>query len=317
MSVSTTVTNAANLHLYYSKKWLDVLQPRLVLYQMGEKTRLPKGNGKQVKWLRYSRVAGNTTALSEGVTPNESAFTTQNVTAEIRQYGDYHKISDLLDMTAIDPVIDNLMELDAEAAAETIEDLIVAELDASGAIQRVNNRANDNAILAGDVLVMKECIEAVASHKINRVGPHRIGEYAVVLHPASEYDLRVETNLGSWLDLNQNSMQDSGRTLSGEIGRAYGMRFFYSDKMTSAANSGSVQVRKNYVLGAMPFGVVELDGKNFELIMKDRKDGGPSNPLELFSTVGWKIPGFVVKYLGGSSNGTAERLIQIRAASGI
>jgi N4-gp56 family major capsid protein len=317
MSLSTTSSNSSNLHLYYSKVWLDTLQPRLVLAPLGKPTPLPKGNGKQVKWLRYSRIAGNTSALSEGVTPSEGSFTTQNVTATISQYGDYVKITDLLDMTAIDPVIENVMELMGEAAAQTIEDLIVAELDANAAIQYVNARANANAILAGDVPVMKEFIRAMLTHKKNLVGKHKQGAYMVVLNPSHEYDLLVEQNVGGWLDVNQYSLSDQKNVSQAEIGKAYGMRFQTSDRMTSAANTGSISVANSYVIGQEAFGVVQLDGKNFELIMKDRKSGGVANPLELFSTVGYKLPGFVAKYLGGSSNGTADRIITLKGASAL
>lgn len=317
MSLSTTSSNSANLHLYYVKKALDVLHPKLVMYPLGKKTALPKGTGKQVKWLRYTRISSDTTALSEGITPQETSFTTQNITASISQYGNYAKVSDLLDMTAIDPVIDELMGLFGEAAAETIEDLIVAELDSNAAIQRVNSRADDDAILAGDTPTMKSFLRAMMTHKANKVGAHESGSFQVVLHSAHAYDLLAEQNVGGWLDLSQYSLADKQQVLSAEIGKAYEMRFQVSDKMTSADNSGTISVKKSYVIGQQAFGVVNLDGKNFELIMKDRKSGGVANPLELFSTVGYKIQGFVPKYLGGSSNGTADRVIQLRGASSL
>lgn len=316
--MQTTSSNSANLHVYYSKVWLDVLQPRLALYALGKKTSLPKGSGKQVKWLRYSRIAGNTTALTEGTTPQAGSFTTQNVTATIAQYGDYTKVSDLLDQTAIDPVIENLMELYGEAAAQTIEDLIVAELDTNAAIQRVNARGSNGAILPADVPTMKEFIRAMLTLKQNLVPKHKMGAYMVVLHPSHEYDIVTEQNVGGWLDINQYSLAEQKNVLSAEVGKAYGMRFLSSDRMTSSADgSGSITVAKSYVIGQEAFGVVELDSKNFELIVKDRKSGGVANPLELFSTVGYKIPGFAVKYLGGSGNGTADRVIQLRGASAL
>jgi N4-gp56 family major capsid protein len=317
MAMSTTSTNSSNLHLYYIKKALDVLHPKLVLYPLGKKVALPKGNGKQVKWLRYTRISSSTSALSEGVTPQDTGFTTQNITASISQYGQYAKVSDLLDMTAIDPVVDELMGLFGEAAAETVEDLIVAENDTNAAIQRPNGRGSDNAILAGDTPTMKAFLRAMMTHKSNSVGAHESGAFQVVLHSSHAYDLLAEQNVGGWLDLSQYSLADKQQTLSAEIGKAYGMRFQVSDKMTSAANSGSITVAKSYIIGQQAFGVVNLDGKNFELIMKDRKSGGVANPLELFSTVGYKLPGFVCKYLGGSSNGTEDRVIQLRAASAL
>lgn len=315
MSVSTTSTNSANLYLYYVKKLLSVLQPRLALYPLGKKTSLPKGFGTQVKWLRYSRISSSTSTLTEGTAPSEISFTTQNVTATIAQYGQFAKVSDLLEMTAIDPVIDSLSELFGEAAAETIEDLIVAELDAHGSVQYANGRSALNSILSTDVIVMKEFIKAMINLKINKVPPHEMGKFMAVLHPAAEYDIMAETNVGGWLDVNSYVGIDKENIVRGEFGSLYGIRFLTSDKMTSADNSGSVHCRNNYLIGREAFGVVELDGKNVQMLIKDRKSGGVANPLEQYSTVGYKLGGFVAKYLGGSGNGTADRVTIIKSAT--
>lgn len=318
MAVSTTTSNSSNLKVYYVKLLLDVLQPRLVTEQFSEKTTLPKGEGKQVNWLRYTRKAGSTTPLTEGVTPAESTFTTQNVTATIAQYGDYVKISDLLDMTSRDPVMENLMELFGEAAAETIELLNIAELDANAAIQRVAGAAADSDITSADVPTMKDFIRAMLTLKQNLVPAHKSGSYGVVLHPSHEYDLMTEQNVGGFISINNYSLADQKNILRGEIGKAYNMKFTSGDRMTSAATgASSAVVAKSYIIGQRPFGSVALDGKNFSLIMKDHQSGGVSNPLELFATVGYKLQGYVAKYLGGSSNGTADRVIQLRAASAL
>ena len=118
MAVSTTSTNASNLHLYYERKLLDTLEPRLVLQPLGKQQRLPKGLGTQVKWLRYARIAGSVSTLTEGTPPSEISFTTSNVTADILQYGQFSKVSDLLSYTAIDPVLRNLSERFGRAAAD-------------------------------------------------------------------------------------------------------------------------------------------------------------------------------------------------------
>ena len=133
MATMTTSTNSANLYLYYVKKLLSVLEPRLVLHPLGRAVSMPKGMGTQVKWLRYSRIDGYTTPLTEGTVPSEIAVSTANVTQTISQYGQYAKVSDLLNMTAIDPVLKSLSERFGRGAATTIEDLIVAEVD-SGAL---------------------------------------------------------------------------------------------------------------------------------------------------------------------------------------
>lgn len=309
MSVSTTSTNAANLYLYYVKKLLKTLQPRLQLYKLGKKTTLPKGFGTQVKWLIYTKVASSVAALTEGTPPSEISFTTANITATIAQYGQFAKVSDLLDMTAIDPVIDNLAELFGRAGAETIEDLIVAELDAALTVQYANGLGSLNAITAADVLTMKDFLYGMITLKQAFVGPHEMGSYMAVLHPASEYDLMVETNVGGWLDVNSYQQVDKENIIKGEIGKVYGIRFLASDKMTAANNSGSVSCKNNYLLGEECFGVVDLAGKNVEMVIKPIGSAGAADPLNQYGTVGYKIAGFKAKTFA------AARGLVIKSAS--
>lgn len=322
MAVSTTSTNSANLHLYYEKKLLSTLEPRLVLYELARQQRLPKGMGKQVKWLRYGSVAESTTTLSEGVPPSEISFSTSNVTATISQYGQFTKVSDLLSDTAIDPVLSSLSERFGAAASKTVEQLIVNELDSNASIQHVNDRANDAAVLAGDVLNHKELIEAMIRQKNDYIGPHEVGDYVAVLHPKSQFDLMIDSQSGSWLDINK--YVDNKPLMKGEFGRMYGMRLLVSDKMSSIAagaddpNEGGASlaafnVYSNYVIGEEAFGCVKLDSEAIKMIIKRHGSAGANDPLDQFATVGYKLNGFVAKYLDNAS----KRVIRIKATSAL
>lgn len=311
MALSSTSTNAANLRSeYYVKKLLAVLQPRLQVHKLGKKTSLPKGEGKVAKWLQYTRIAGSSSPLTEGTNPAEISFTTANVTATIAQYGQFAKVTDLLESTAIDPVLEELSELFGRAGAETMEDLCIAELDAALTTRYVNGRLAANDVVAGDVINMKEFLKAMIDLKDSYVGAHESGKYVAVLHPSAEYDLITESNLGAWQHMREQAAQDSKGVMAGEIGTLYGMRFIVSDKMTAADNSGSISVKKNYLLGEECFGTVELGGKGVELIIKDSQSGGQANPLNMFGTVGYKIKGYVAKAFKAGGNGR-----QIRGAT--
>jgi N4-gp56 family major capsid protein len=312
MAVQLTTDQAALLHSYYVKKLLETLQPRLQLYKLGKKTQLPPGLGVRAKWLIYTKISSSTSALTEGANPSEISFTTANVTADVAQYGQFAKVSDLLESTAIDNTIENLAELFGKAGAETIEDLIVAQLDSTLTTQRVNSRANNNAITASDVVTLKEFLRAAITLKQAYVKPHEMGSYMAVLHNATEYDLLSEVNPGGWLDLASYAKAGgpgSKEVMEGEIGRCYGIRFVTSDKMTAAANASSVSVKQNYLIGEECFGVVELGQKSVDIIIKPSDSGGQSNPLNMFGTVGYKIKGFACK------NFAATRGMQIKGAS--
>ena len=314
MAVSTTSTNSANLHSYYEKKLLVTAEPRLVYQPLGKKQRLPKGLGTQVKWLRYSTISESTTPLTEGTVPSEIAFTTANVTASISQYGQYSKISDLLSDVAIDPVLENLSERFGVAMAKTIEALIIAELDSGSFVQRVNDRAADVNIVAGDVLNHKELIEAMIRQKRDFIGPHESGDYIAVVHPLSEYDLKSDSQAGAWLDLHKYN--DERPLLNGEFGRMYGMRFLVSDKNTSqvdAGSGGTVDVFSSYLIGEEAYGVVMLNGDAMRMIIKRHGSAGASDPLDQFATVGYKIHGYATKYLDSGS----KRVIRIKSSSAL
>lgn len=311
--LTTSAGSLAQLHLYYEKKLLQTLEPRLVLMPLGKKQRLPKGTGKQVKWLRYSAIAGSTSPLSEGTPPAEINFSTSNVTADVVQYGQFAKISDLLSDVAIDPVLENLSERFGIAASKTIEELIVSELANNCANQNVNNRANFAAIQTSDLISHKELIEAMVRQKADYIGPHESGSYVVVLHPRAEYDLMVDAQAGSWLDIQKGV--DNRPLLNGEVARMYGMRFLVSDKMLTSAGTGASgqDVCQSFVIGEEAFGVVELNGDAMKMFIKRHGSAGANDPLDQFATVGYKIHGFAAKYLDAGS----KRVIAINGSSGI
>lgn len=312
---SKITTNAANLHLYYEKKLLSTLEPRLVLQPLGKKQKLPKGLGDTVKWLRYAAINANTSPIAvEGTPPDSIAFSTSNVTAQVLQYGQFARISDLLSDVAIDPVLSNLSERFGIAAAKTIEQLIVNELDAQSSTQFVGAASSNATISLGMVLTHKELVEAMIRQKAAFIGPHESGSYVAVLHPNAEYDIMTDVQAGSMLDLRKYT--DPKQVLNGEIGKMYGMRFLVSDKMSLYAGVGATGndvINAAYVIGEEAFGVVELDGNSVKMINKKHGSGGTSDPLDQIATVGYKIHGFAAKYLDNAS----KRVIKIRAASSL
>ena len=311
MAVSTTTSNSASLHSYFSKKLLKTLQPRLQLQKLAKKESLPQATGKQAEWLIYTKISASTTPLTEGTNPSEISFTTASVTASVAQYGQFSKISDLLESTAIDRV-KGLNPLFAKAGAETIEELHVAELDANLTVQRVADAADDDSLGQGDVITMDEFVRGMVTLKAAYVGPHERGSYFAVVHPDNEYDLLSEENQSGWLSVNQYAGDAAKDIMRGEIGKLYGIRFMVSDVMNKADNASSVSIKSNYLIGEECFGAVALSGRSdrgVEVIVKPSDSGGQANALNMFGTVGYKIKAFV------SKNFAAARGMHIKGAS--
>lgn len=295
MALSTTTTNSGNLPAeYYNRRALTTLQPRLQVTALGKEAPLPDHNGTLAKWRIYTRIGSNTTPLTEGVPPSARAVTISNITKSVAQYGDYAKVTDLLELTGVSNSKDEFADLFGVAAAETAEDLTITELDATLTVRRVNGRGSDAALVVTDVPTLKEFLKAQIALKNSYVGPHERGRrYQCVLHPNTEYDIRAEANQFSMQDISSFQGVDKKMLLRDTFLDVMGMTFMTSDKMNTTASTQTLT--HNFVIGQECFGVVKLGGRNFQIIMKGRTEGGPANPLNQWSTVGWKMEGFAVK----------------------
>ncbi len=217
---------SASMQTYYDKKMIMDMKPKLVHYEYGQKRPLPLGSGKLVQFRKWTPFAAQTGALEEGVVPDGQALSLTEVNAQINQYGGYVAVSDLLDMTALDPVVNDSVELMADQGALTIDTLTREELakgtnviyaqDASGV--PASGRA---ALTAKNKLTSTELRKAVRLLKKNKAPQFmRAGKgyYVAIVGPDSVYDLQSDQ---TWQDVSK--YQESEQIYSGEIGRLFGV----------------------------------------------------------------------------------------------
>lgn len=96
-------------------------EPILVLSKFGQSKPLPKNKADTVKFRRPIPFALATTPLTEGVTPTAKQMQYEDVSVQIKQYGDVVEITDKVHDLAEDPVMSDANMLCGEQAAETIE----------------------------------------------------------------------------------------------------------------------------------------------------------------------------------------------------
>jgi len=82
---------------------------------------LPKNKADTVKFRRPVPFANITTALAEGITPSSQQMAYEDVTVQIKQWGAWVEITDVVHDLAEDPVLADASTLCGEQAAETIE----------------------------------------------------------------------------------------------------------------------------------------------------------------------------------------------------
>ena len=295
MATNTTGTLSAEIKTFYDRTLLQRALPRLVHAQFGQQRTLRRANGKTIEFRRFDSLPPATTPLTEGTPPAGQSLSVTALTAAIAQYGDVVYGTDLLDLTAIDPILTETSELLGEQAGDTIDQVVRDVLVTGTNVQYANGRASRTAIVAGDVLTVAEIKKAVRTLKRVNARPVAGGDFIGIVHPDAAYDLMNDTE---WVSANQYA--GSQRIFAGEIGRIHGVRFIETTnaKVWPGAGGGTppVDVYATLILGADAYGVINLEGQNLQTIFKPVGSGGTADPLDQKWSMGWKAA-FAAKIL--------------------
>jgi N4-gp56 family major capsid protein len=105
-----------------------------------------KKKGKIRKWRRYHSHPRATAPLAEGIPPQGQKLSYTDITATLEQYGDSAALTDVIQDTHEDPVLDESMTLAGEQAAETVEEIRINFLKAGSNVFYAANAANRAAV---------------------------------------------------------------------------------------------------------------------------------------------------------------------------
>lgn len=302
-SVTTGLTQ--HMSIYYDKRFLE--RAKLMLkYDIGAVVKpLPTNSGKTVYFNRMTPLAVATTPLTEATNPSDVDMTSTIVSATVAEYGNWTKVGSLYETTTIDVGLREHVDVHAQNAGETIDTLIQAELDGGGTAQVVNSLAV-SAVTATDIIDGYEVRKAVLTLKKAKAMPFENGYFRAIVPVSVAQDLRGDSE---WLDAYRYTNTENIQ--NGLLGRLHGVEFFETNnEMVSAdAGSGNVDVYTTFVFGANAYGIVDIGSDSTpKIIYKRPSDSDTSNPLNMFSTVGWKAS-FVAKVLNSAW------LIELKTAS--
>lgn len=122
--------------------------PYMVFEKFGQAKTLPARNTQSMKWRRYTALPMALTALTEGVTPPSKKLTYSDITATLSQYGDLVEITDVIQDTHEDPVLQDATQNMSESAAKTLETLRFNTLKAGTSVYYANNVAGRTSVTA-------------------------------------------------------------------------------------------------------------------------------------------------------------------------
>lgn len=229
LNTNLTTSNTADNNLsstivtYYDRKLIKNAKPRLVHQRFGQKRQIPRNGGKSVNFRKFEIFPAAVTPISEGVTPDGRALDMTSITADLKQYGDYVAGSDLLDLTAVDQVLDETFELLGDQAGLTLDHITRDIIHKGSSVQYANAKKSRYELTATDVITSAEIKKAVRTLKRNKAKPFiRNGRpyYVAIIDQDSAYDLM---NDEQWQKVAE--YQNSEKIEDGEIGKLFGVVF--------------------------------------------------------------------------------------------
>lgn len=295
MALQTTASGGLSpeMKTFYDRLLLERTVPDLWYTKFAQSRGIPKNGGKIIEFRKFAGLAVATTPLTEGTPPSLKDLTVTAITATIAQYGDAVGFSDLVSTTTIDPILVETVEILAEQAKETIDEVVREVLVAGTTVQYASTATSRATVGAAMTLTPAELREALMTLKLNRA--RRIGGfYQAIIHPHTAFDLMSSQE---WRDANQYA--GSQRIFDGSLGTLYGIKFWESDKAKFFANAGvggTVDVYATVIFGQNAWGMVDLAGHNLRTFHKPMGSAGTADPIDQQQSLGWKVA-FVAKIL--------------------
>ena len=280
----------------------------IVFNKLGQIERVPKNKGQTIKWRRWVPFDPITTPLTEGVTPSSQKLAVVDVTASLGQYGNWSEITDVIQDTHEDPILQGMMQIHGQQASESFETLTYLTLRAGTNVVYANGSARNAVNTKVSLGKIRSAVRTLNKNKcrkkttilapsVNYKTQAIEAAYVAVCHTDLEPDIR---DLQGFVPVSQYGSRQT--ICPQEFGSVENVRFITTTVATPFADAGGLDgdtvlsttgtnadVYPILIFGEDAYGTVALKGKDAAEILV-RNPGKPEKGNELGQTgsVGWK-----------------------------
>jgi len=304
--MTTTSEVAPAVNAYYDRKLLERAKPLLVFNMFGQQRPLPQGSSKVIKFRRYASL-DNAGSLNEGQKPDSTQLSVTDITATVVQYGAFVELSDVVQLVIEDKILNESVELLGDQMAQTLDSLTATVLKAGSNVIYTNGSARGTLASTVNSAAFEKAIRLLRRNNATMfteivkastgVGtlPIRPAFWAFV-HPDVVRDLE---GLDNFVSVERYASQ--GPVHEGEVGAYKNIRFIATTQAPVAAAGGAGydgtfysegetnnDVYQIIIIAKNAYGITELERASVSSIIKTPGPQDTSNPLDQWSTVGWK-----------------------------
>lgn len=281
--------------------------PYLCLEKFGQAKTLPEKSSMTAKFRRYNSLPPALTALTEGVTPASKKLNKTDISVTLSQYGDVIELTDIIQDTHEDPVLNEMMAVAGEQAAKTVEIIRFNVLKACSNVFYANSVAGRTSVVAvpsrADQRKIVRALERQEASRITNIvrstpsfnTENVLPSFIALCHVDCTTDVRGMDGFVSCADYGNISPYET------EIGSCEDVRYLKSTIFTAYPDGGGSPTGKVSTAGTAAdvypilylakdaYGLIALKGK-FAVtpIVRNPNQPSPSDPLGQRGFVAWK-----------------------------
>lgn len=303
--LTQTSAPSQEMMIHYDTTFLETADLVRKYSILAEKKSFPKNSGKTVYFTRTTHFPVVTSALTEGTNPTAVGFSAENVSATVAEWGYGTKITSLFELTTIDAGLKQKSKELGYHAGLVLDTELRRVILGGATVQYAGGKSNITDVNSTDTFSATELRKGAKTLFDNAAPTFENGMYRAVITSTGQYQLQGDTTTGAWVNTNTYNSGDNAELIKkGVIGRLMGFDIVPTNNGYSAADVGAGASTTGYreiLAGKGAIAEIDIAGQGGDyIIIKKSGDGDTSNPLNMYSTMGWKVDAYAAKVLNAN-----------------
>lgn len=300
MTFTTVAVLPPAVREYYDRLLLMTAYPTLVYTKFAQKRILPEKMGDTIVFRRYSRLATVPIPLVDGVTPPGSPLSATDIKARVDFYGNFVTITNQVQLTVEDRVLNEAARLLAQNLAQTMDEVTRDVLASTSSVLQCSNGVNGNTPTELTKADIDSAVKTLLGNDAEMISEVIVGRDAFGTTPVRPaFWAYLDTDLLDDLEAVANFVHSSQyanqqSVLDSEWGATGNVRWLYTS--VGSVTSASPAVYNNFIIGKEAYAVVHLRSETGEFYVEPLGSAGAADPLHQRGSVGWQHP-FVSRIL--------------------
>ena len=239
----------------------------------------------------------------DGRTPPGAPLSATDIKARVSFYGNFVTITNQVQLTVEDKVLNEGSKLLAQNLAQTMDEVTRDVLASTTSVLQCANGINGNTpteltkadvdaatktLLGNDAEMISEVVTGSVNFATAPVRP----AFWAYIHTDLLDDLEAVANFNNTANYSQQ-----GTVLDSEWGSTGNVRWLYTS--AGSVSAAATPVYNNFIVGKEAYAVVHLKSETGDFYIEPLGSGGSADPLHQRGSIGWQHP-FVARILNDS-----------------